>query len=229
MSEQVFTGFTPQTFAFFQGLSENNNKPWFEEHKSEYQTHLLQPLKSLAVALTPAMSEIDPLMDFRPQKMISRIYRDIRFSHDKTPYKQHMWISFQRPFDKMSEAWESFPGYYMEIGAEGVACGMGLWMAKKKIMDRFREQVAYAPDEFEQMTRPLLQKHKYELGGDLYKRPIPNELPEYFQQWIQRRGLYLHKSIPVNDRMYTPEFVTLMEEEFRALEPFYNYFVDLCE
>lgn len=131
-SEGIFAGFTPETFQFFAELEENNYKPWFDEHKHIYETEVLQPLKALAVALTPSFYEVDPEMDFRPNKMISRIYRDIRFSKDKTPYKNHMWVSFQRPFVKTTDDWTSFPGYYMEIGKEGINLGMGMFQAKKE-------------------------------------------------------------------------------------------------
>ncbi|MDL2242026.1 DUF2461 domain-containing protein [Bacteroidales bacterium OttesenSCG-928-L03] len=221
--------FTPKTFEFFAQLLENNNKPWFDEHKSIYQEQVLQPLKDLALALSPAMYQIDSQFDLRPQKMISRIYRDIRFSHDKTPYKQHMWISFQRPMDKKGEDWESFPGFYLEVGAEGVGYGMGLFMPKKKVMDRYRDQVEYDPDSFRKMTQDLLGKHGFELGGEAYKRPLKSDLPDYFQAWIQRKGIYLHKNIPVQDLFFSPDFVPYLEQELRLLAPLYDFFVDICE
>lgn len=224
-----FTGFSPQAFSFFEELLANNNKLWFDEHKSIYQEFVLQPLKSLAVALTPAMHAIDSQMDFRPNKMISRIYRDIRFSHDKTPYKKHLWISFQRPFNKQTDSWETFPGYYLEIGAEGINYGMGMWMAKKKIMDRFRDQLAYDPDSFKNLSKDLIGKHRFILGGEVYKRTIDNDLPEYFQQWIQRKGLFLHKSIPSKEISYSKDFIQYMEQEFALLAPLYELFVDVCE
>ncbi|MDR0799121.1 MAG: DUF2461 domain-containing protein, partial [Dysgonamonadaceae bacterium] len=147
-----FTGFSPETFRFFAGLEENNCKPWFEEHKPVYELEVMQPLKALAVALIPFFATIDPSMDFRPNRLVSRIYRDIRFSYDKTPYKKHLWVSFQRPFPKQMVDWASFPGFYMEIGKEGASYGMGMYEAQKKIMDRYREQVAYEPEHFRKMT-----------------------------------------------------------------------------
>lgn len=186
-------------------------------------------MKDLALALTPAMHQVDPLMDFRSQKMISRIYRDIRFSHDKTPYKQHMWISFQRPLDKKNEDWESFPGFYLEVGVEGVNYGMGLFMAKKKIMDRYRDQVEYQPDAFREMTEDLIGKHRFEMGGETYVRPLKSDLPDYFQPWIQRKGIYLHKGIGEEPILFSPEFVAYMAKELTLLAPLYDFFVDICE
>lgn len=209
---------------------ENNNKPWFEEHKAVYQKQVLEPLKALALALTPPMHQVDPKMDFRPQKMISRIYRDIRFSPDKTPYKRHMWLSFQRPFDKQTPDWETFPGFYMEVGEEGINYGMGMWQAKKVIMDRYRDMVAYDTEGFREMTEDLIYKHRFEMGGEEYKRPIKSDLPEYFQPWIQRKGIHLHKNYPTSgEYLYSDELVDFMVNEFILLKPLYEFFVDVCE
>jgi TIGR02453 family protein len=229
MTNDAFLGFSPKTFDFFRELGDNNNRPWFLEHKPVYEEQVLKPLKGLALALTPSFYSIDPQMDFRPQKLISRIYRDIRFSLDKTPYKKHMWISFQRPFEKQSTAWESFPGFYLEVGTEGINYGMGLWAGKKKIMDRVREQIAYEPKHFQEITEDLLKKYKYTIGGEEYKRAIPNELPEYFQAWMQKKSIHLYKNIPLGKKLYSKDLVSLLEQEFKALKPLYEFLADICD
>jgi uncharacterized protein (TIGR02453 family) len=228
-----FTGFSKETFQFFADLEENNYKPWFDEHKPIYELEVLQPLKALAAALTPFFATVDAQMDFRPVKVISRIYRDIRFSHDKTPYKNHLWIAFQRPFQKQTSDWMFFPGFYMEIGKEGAGYGMGMFEGQKKVMDRYREQVAYDPEHFKELTDGLVDKHHFEIGGEAYKRPLKNELDDYFQPWIQRKGIFLTKHIPVGAKNVSPllseNLVQHMEKEFTLLQPLYDFFVEICD
>ena len=80
-------------------LAENrmrNDKTWFRENKERYEKLVKQPLLELAVQLAPVMEEIDPLMVIRPQSAVSRIYRDTRYSKDKTIFRDVMWVSFQR-------------------------------------------------------------------------------------------------------------------------------------
>jgi uncharacterized protein (TIGR02453 family) len=220
-----FNGFTPETFKFFNELKENNYKPWFDEHKFIYEEEVLQPLRALVVAMTPAMYSIDSQMDFRPAKIISRIYRDIRFATDKSPYKTNMWYTFQRIVDN----WEGFPGFYGEVGSEGYQYGMGLFMAKKKVMDNYRERIEYEQDNFKEITKDLIGKHGFVLGGEEYKRPLANDLPEYFQPWIQRKSIYLHKSFPVGKELFDAGFVQYMANEFTLMQPFYDFLVDVCE
>jgi len=224
-----FSGFSPEAFQFFAELEENNYKPWFEDHKLVYETEVLQPLKALASALVPFFASVDPQMDFRPAKMISRIYRDIRFSHDKTPYKKHMWIAYQRPFQKQTTEWMSFPGFFAEIGKEGTNYGMGMFDAQKKVMDRFREMVEYEPESFRKITAGLTETHHFEIEGEEYKRPLKNNLDAYFQPWIQRKGIFLIKNIPVGNLLFSEKLVMYLEKEFTLLQPLYDFFVDICE
>jgi len=224
-----FSGFTPETFQFFAELEENNYKPWFDEHKSVYEIEVLQPLKALANALVPFFASVDPQMDFRPTKIISRIYRDIRFSHDKTPYKNHMWIAYQRPFQKQTTEWMSFPGFFAEIGKEGVNYGMGMFDAQKKVMDRYREMIEYQPDAFKKITAGLVETHRFGIEGEEYKRPLKSDLGDYFQPWIQRKGIFLIKNIPADDLLFSEKFVAYLEKEYTLLQPLYNFLVDICE
>ena len=224
-SNEKFTGFTQATFDFFAGLKENNYKPWFEEHKPVYEKAVLQPLKALVLAMTPAMYSIDPQMDFRSQKVLSRIYRDIRFSNDKSPYKTNMWITFQR----IVQNWEGYPGFYMEISADCYQYGMGLYLAKKNIMDNYRAKIEYEHEQFRQMTKDLLTKHHFEIGGDDYKRPLNNSLPDYFQPWIQRKSIYLFKTCPIGKELFDEGFVKHLSDEYCLLHPLYDFLRDVCD
>jgi len=222
---QKFTGFTQETFNFFAGLKENNYKPWFEERRSVYEQEVLQPLKALVLAMTPAMYSIDSQMDFRSNKIISRIYRDIRFSTDKSPYKTNMWITFQR----MVPNWEGFPGFYMEITSDSYQYGMGLYMAKKNVMDYYRAKIEYEPESFRQMTEDLIVKHRFVIGGEEYKRPISNSLPDYFQTWFQRRSIYLYKICPIGKELFDEGFAKHLSDEFTLLQAFYNFLTEVCD
>ena len=220
-----FAGFTQETFDFFAGLKENNYKPWFEENKQVYERAVLHPLKALVLSMTPAMYSIDSKMDFRPNKTISRIYRDIRFSADKSPYKTTMWIVFQR----IVPNWEGFPGFFMEINADCYQYGMGLFMAKKNIMDEYRAKIEYEPEAFRKMTEDLVGKHRFDFGGDEYKRPIANSLPDYFQKWIQQKNIYLYKTCPIGKELFDEGFTEYLSGEFILLQDFYNFLVEVCD
>ena len=121
-----FQGFSPQALAFFEELSANNNKAWFEAHRADYETLLLEPLKELVAELAAPLLAIDPALQLLPpSRCIARIHRDIRFSRDKSPYKTHLWLSFKRP----SPDWKEHPCFFFEIAADRYRYGMGFYSA----------------------------------------------------------------------------------------------------
>lgn len=220
-----FTGFKPETVRFLQGLKENNYKQWFDEHKPVYQEVLLQPFRALATMLSPAMYNIDPMFDLRPVKMLSRIYRDIRFSSNKDPYKTSMWLNFQRS----TTHWENFPGYFAEFGAEQFMYGMGLFMPKRKVIDHFREEVEYSAESFKEMAQKVLDAG-FEVAGDTYKRPLANNLPEFYQPWMQRKNVYVIKTLPLSDkRLYSEAIALQLMEDFTQITDLYRFMVEIIQ
>ncbi|MDU1905939.1 MAG: DUF2461 domain-containing protein [Dysgonomonas sp.] len=216
-----FKGFTPATIQFFKDLKENNYKEWFEEHRDIYEKELLQPFKELAATLTPAMHNIDPSFEMRPHRILSRIYRDIRFSKNKEPYKTCMWMSFQ----PSTKDWEKIPGFFMELRADGYFYGMGIFQPKKREMDSIREDIAYDADEFQKQTQKILDRG-FIIGGEEYKRPIPSELPAYFQPWIQRKGIYVYKEKAISKEVFSEKFAEIIKEDYESLVWLYNFLKD---
>lgn len=218
----IFKGFTPQTFQFFKDLGENNYKEWFDAHKPVYEKELLNPLKALITTLSPVMHNIDPAFELRPHRCMSRIYRDTRFSKNKDPYKDFMWVAFQIPVT--TEDWKDYPGYFMEFRADSYTLGLGLFQPKKKVMDAFREEIAYDAEEFQRQTQKNILDRGYQLGGEEYKRPLANDLPAYFQPWIQRKGIWVEKVKPIGEELFTPDFIKTVQADFEAMEWLYNFF-----
>lgn len=227
MKELTFKGFTPNTFQFLKDLKENNYKEWFDENKHVYEQELLNPLKALVTALSPAMHNIDQSFELRPHRCLSRIYRDTRFSNNKDPYKDFMWMAFQIPVT--NDIWKDYPGYFMEISATGYTLGLGLFQPKKKVMDAFRDEVTYDAEEFQRVTQASVLDRGYVINGEEYKRPIPNDLPEYFQPWIQRKGIWVSKTRPVGEELFSPDFANLIKDDFHAMEWLYNFMKEVTQ
>ncbi len=148
-TEFEFTGFSPRTLNFLKDLKSNNSKAWFEAHKKDYQSYLPDPLRNLVRYLSKFMLAIDPYLMTIPaiNKTISRIYRDTRFSKDKSLFKNVMWITFKRT----CKDWKDAPAYFFEISPDFYRYGMGFYSASKSTMDRFREMIDEKPEEFLQV------------------------------------------------------------------------------
>lgn len=218
----AFEGFTRETIQFLLELRVNNNKGWFEEHRADYTKNLLEPLQGFVSTLSGEMLKIDPELEVRPQvnKTISRIYRDTRFSKDKSPYKSHMWITFKRP----GKEWQNAPAYFFEISPEGYRYGMGFYCADRATMDRFRQSLETGESAFRQIMEPLKSQKIFTIGGELYKRKIKNELPEDLQEWYQRKDIYLIANRELDDTLFSPAIIAEILEGFRLAAPLYSYF-----
>lgn len=220
-----FNGFTRETISFLRELKQNNDREWFNERKEIYQESLLKPFRALALMLSPVMYNIDPLFELRPAKMLSRIYRDIRFSPNKDPYKSSMWLNFQQK----ATNWEDYPGFFAELGTEEFIYGMGLYAPKRKIMDAFREEIAYSQESFREMALKAFSGG-FTVEGEPYKRVLPSELPEFFQPWVQRKSCYLLKRISVNDpRIYSSAIALQLMEDFTQVADLYHFMMDVTK
>lgn len=225
MNSNGLTGFTPNTFQFLKDINKNNYREWFYDHKHEYESELLFPLKAILEELTLPMYAIDSEFEMRPHRAISRIYRDTRFSKDKSPYKNYMWLVFQRPI--VGEQWKDYPCFFLELKEDSYTIGLGLFHPQRKVMDNFRDAVSYNPEEFQRITQETVFKRGYTIVGEELKRPIKNNLSEYFQPWVQRKGVALYKIKSPGDEIYSSNFAKGLIEDFMALEWLYNFLKDV--
>lgn len=172
----MFTGFTTNSLEFLSDIETNNNKTWFETNRQRYEQHLLGPLRALVTDLGDMMSDIDPAVEIRPavNKTISRIYRDTRFSKDKSPYRACVWIAFKRP----RKDWSSTEcGFFFELKPRGYRYGMGFYQAAPSLMREIRGLIDEDPQAIAELIAPLSRQRTFELVGEQYKKPLGEDLP----------------------------------------------------
>jgi len=178
---------TKKSFQFLSDLKKNcRDREWFELHKEDYREHLLYPLQYLAGELSDLMLSIDDNFGVMPKRVISRIYRDTRFSRDKSLFKSNMWITFKRP----ESLWPDWPAFFFEIYPEGYRYGMGFYQATSRTMSGLRVAVAEDADRFRAIMHELLKR--YEVQGERYKKEPKHDLPEDLKDMISRKNFYLH-------------------------------------
>lgn len=160
--------FTPEAFKFLRGLKRNNTRDWFEPRKPIFERELKQPMLALIAQVTAAMESFAPAHVRPPQKCMMRIYRDTRFSNDKSPFKRNIAAWWSRAgLERTSGA-----GFYLHIAADEVIVAAGVYMPEREqlfavrmwLLDHHAEfrrliddkKLRRAMDEFEGMplTRP---------------------------------------------------------------------------
>ncbi|NSL89196.1 DUF2461 domain-containing protein [Chitinophaga solisilvae] len=137
----------PSTLKFLKSLRLNNNKVWFDEHREAYLTAKTD-FENMVQQLIDGMAKQDPAMaGLQLKDCVFRIYKDVRFSKDKTPYKAHLAASFQSGGKKSTLA-----GYYFHLEPGGNSfAGGGLWMPPAPQLKKVRQEIDYNFEEFEQI------------------------------------------------------------------------------
>ncbi len=226
MSEiNLFNGFSKETIIFLNQLLVNNNKSWFETHKKDYENFVLQPLKNIVIALNDSMLAIDPFFETRPMinKTISRIYRDTRFSKDKSPFKTSCWITFKRP----KKDWKDAPAYFFEITPEMYRYGMGFYCATPKTMALFRNLIDEKTSDFKKAITFYEKQKTFVLEGEKYKRTLNDTLPKDIQEWYQRKNFYLVCTREIDDHLFSPKLLDKLKENFETLSGLYQFLLNV--
>lgn len=220
-----FTGFRPEGLDL---LIENrlmNSKEFYEAHKPQIKTLVQEPFYALIARMEPAMRAIDPLFVIEPRRMLSRVRRDTRYTHDKSLYRDHAWITFGR----MKGPFATRPVYYFEITPEYWGYGCGYYQAPPGEMQMIRELILAADRLFLNAFAAVSHNSKFALYGDTYKRLKYPDAPAQYQPWLQRKNL----GVSMESRDFTPlwngSFVEETLTDMQALAPLYQLFCTVKE
>jgi uncharacterized protein (TIGR02453 family) len=172
----MFSGFSDGTFAFLKGISAHNDKAWFDAHRADYDAHYVGAGKVFVETMGPLLRQISPDVQFDPKinGSISRVNRDVRFSKDKSPYKDHLDLWF---WHGEKRGWDS-PGFYLRLTAETVFLGVGMYVFPKPMLKHYQQVVSdpAKAEEIKAILDNIAASGPYEIGGRNRKAP-PRGMP----------------------------------------------------
>ncbi len=148
----TFTGFEPDAIDFLAELAVNNDREWFNPRKADYERLLKAPMEALVAALADRLAARDIPLQADPKRSLFRIYRDTRFSKDKSPYKTNLGATFpwlERGADGqpvVAEASAHSNGGYFSFQPGEMYVGGGMWRPEKSRLDAFRRALVEDPD-----------------------------------------------------------------------------------
>ena len=217
----AFRGFTEQTIRFLHNVREHQSKEWFERNRPVYERELLEPMRDLVADLSGTMLTIDPQLETRPAvgKTISRIHRDTRFSRDRSPYRDAMWITFKRRSERTDG-----PAFFFELRTDGYRYGMGFYSASKATMDKLREWIDEETDDFRRTTAFYERQNSFVIEGERYKRVLDPDKPVSVLEWYQRKNIYLVCNREIDGLLFSPKLAEEMATGFEMLGDLYHAF-----
>jgi uncharacterized protein (TIGR02453 family) len=220
--------FSPELFSFLAELRANNNRAWFGDNKHRYEEHVLEPALEFIAAFAPRLEKISPHIraEARPSGgSLFRIYRDTRFSKDKSPYKTNLGIYFRHELAKEVQT----PGFYLHLGPDEVFAGGGIWHPGSTGATRIREAIVEEPDRWRRATRTGAFAKRLELGGDSLKRvPSWADSGHPFADDLRRKDFFGWRRLNEDDAT-APGFVDEYAKVCRAASPLMRFICDALE
>lgn len=205
-------------FAFLSQLKAQNNREWFTKNKALYEAQLADTI-AFADAILRLLNSHDVIETPSGRKSLFRIYRDVRFSSDKSPYKVH-WAGGFRRAEKHRRG-----GYYFHIqpGDENYIAG-GFWNPNKEDLQRIREEIAADPDELREILNDPHFKNTFAtLQGDQLKTaPKGFDKDHPAVDLLRHKQFILYRKFTDKEAM-APDFAQKVDETYRAMRPFFDY------
>ncbi len=185
-----FQGYPKAGIDFLRKLRRNNNRQWFEKHKEEFETDVKLPMQSIIASLQPYFDSFAPQFDINPKRSLFRIYRDVRFSKDKTPYKTHIAAHFVlRGKPKGVEG----SGYYLHIEPGEIFLGGGIYMPDGDQLKSIRKAIAERSKEFLMIVRDKSFVRRFnKIEGDKLQRVPRGYDPDHpMAEWLKLKQFFV--------------------------------------
>jgi uncharacterized protein (TIGR02453 family) len=214
--------FTPAALRFLRGLAKNNNKEWFEAHRSEYESEVREPMRDLIGEMNDRMAKFAPEMGGDPKRSMFRINRDIRFSKDKSPYKTHAacWFNHKRASSKVgTEAAGGSSGFYFHLEPGKSMVGSGLWMPPREQLNAIRDAIAEDPVGFDKTVRGLTKRY-----GRLDDSAVLTRMPRGFAEdhpaanWLKYQSFTSGRMLKDSD-VTNAKLAATLANDFESMLP----------
>lgn len=225
----AFNGFGPGTIGFLHELSLNNNKSWFMENQERYELDLREPAEAFILGLGPLLAKEYPSVIFDTRRngagSLMRIHRDVRFAHDKRPYKENLGIIFPLMPGKKVDV----PIFYFHIEATQAFFYGGQHVFPSEVLERYRQAVDH------RHTGPALEAILNKLSGQglrLMEEPKYKRVPGNYGSNHPRAGLLRQAALGVgfdlgSDELGKPELVDRCLAAARQMKDLMDWFLPL--
>ncbi|MCF6350878.1 MAG: DUF2461 domain-containing protein [Flavobacteriaceae bacterium] len=211
------TQINPKAIAFLKRLEKNNNRGWFNEHKEEYKI-LENEVKCFYTNLTSRMQETDQIDKLK----MFRIYRDVRFSKDKTPYNTHFSGYFRRATAKLRGS------YYLKIKSNATMIACGFWNPNKEDLFRIRKEFELDTTEIRVIinNKPFKKIWGNFVGDEVKSAPRGFDKKHKAIDLIKKKQFIFVKEF-TNKEMLANDFQQKIYDSFKVIRPFFNYMSEI--
>ena len=203
----------PAIFRFFKQLAKNNNRKWFEQNKSEFKA-LETEVKQFGEALKDQLNQNDSIDLFK----LFRIYRDVRFSIDKTPYKTHFGLTWHRTKPEFRG------GYYLHLKPDDIFLACGFWDPAPADLKRIRQEIDLYGDEYRNIINaPALKNTWGELQGNNVRTAPKGYSKDHHDIDLLRFKQHIFMIRYTEEEVTARDFMNRLDAALHAVRPFVDY------
>ena len=225
---EAFTGFRPAALTFLRSLARNNKREWFEANRERYETEVRRPLRILVEEVDARLGELAPEMVGNPKRSIFRIYRDVRFSKDKSPYKTNAaaWFYHRDAGHAVgTAAVHGGAGFYFQIAAKECEVAGGIWMPPTAALKTLRQAIA---EDHGSLTAILQQAAFRRAFGRLSEEAVLKRTPRGFDPDHPAAALLRYKSFTVSRQLsdaevLSPKLPDIIARRYATMLPFVRW------
>jgi uncharacterized protein (TIGR02453 family) len=217
-----FTRFEPTLFQFLEDLTDNNNRPWFQENKHRYDREVLEPCMAFIRAFEPRLKKISEYFiasDRRVGGSLMRVYRDTRFARDSEPYKTNVGIQFRHEFARDVHA----PGFYVHIAVDECFLCAGTWRPEREALARIRQAIDEDPKRWRRAKSDKRFRESFTLEGDSLKK-APRDYPADHPliEDLRRTDFIAFREVSERE-VLSKNFLDFVAGHFTASRPFMQF------
>lgn len=220
-----FQGFPLGLLHFLEELSRHNHKRWFDANKARYEFEVREPALAFIAAMEKPLRKVSPHFVASAKKVggsLMRIHRDVRFGHDKTPYKTNVGIQFRHEVGKDVHA----PGYYLHIAIDECFLGAGVWRPDAPALAAIRERIIEEPARWKRARGNKRFVSSWKLGGESLSRPPRGYDPEHPLIDDLKRKDHIAVTPLDHDDLFADDLVERVAEALGRTKPYVGFLCD---
>ena len=216
------THFTKAYIQFFTELKKNNTREWFADNKKRYEQDVKAPFEVFVQDLIAVAAKIDKEIAIESKDAIYRIHKDVRFSKDKTPYK----LNSAAIISKFGRKNNEYPGFYIQLGADGLWIGGGAYMPTKEQLLDIRQEIKHEPEKLNKILKEKNFVSHFEVIQGEVNKILPADFKAVAKDYpfISNKQFYYMAELPVKE-MLRDDLLSLCNSYFKAGTPLNNYLV----
>lgn len=229
-SDQSFQGFPQEGLRFLANLRANNNREWFQENRNIFDNSLIKPSQAFVETIGPRLKIFSPGLSYDTRKngrgSIMRIYRDIRFSKDKTPYYTYMRFRFWEGSNKVES-----PGIFIWLDEKGAGIHLGMHKFPKDFLLAYRNAVLddRIGSQLVDILETFRQSGEYEIAAPHYKRvPRGYDADHPRSALLRHNTLYISCPVLSKSLLKKPELVDVCLDHIARMIPLHHWLLKIA-